>query len=170
MKYTFESIIERDTDFAIINAFLRNDKVKVLDKEEVVLEPIGEFESLVGPFKKVDVSRNQIDFFYEINGVRVKAPVENGYKINAVEGNACYKKTYRYAFNRQAVILDDGAELKGKVEKVVDYGNQKYALLKVGEQDLLVEVKEDFAQEEVGLIIDGKDIEVWQQEIDFRIC
>ena len=169
-RYLFALVDESVKEGATYSFSLRNDKVKVLDKEEVVLEPIGEFESLVGPFKKVDVSRNQIDFFYEINGVRVKAPVENGYKINAVEGNACYKKTYRYAFNRQAVILDDGAELKGKVEKVVDYGNQKYALLKVGEQDLLVEVKEDFAQEEVGLIIDGKDIEVWQQEIDFRIC
>lgn len=36
MKYTFESIIERDTDFAIINAFLRNDKVK-----ELFLNKIG---------------------------------------------------------------------------------------------------------------------------------
>ena len=36
MKYTFESVIERDADFAIINAFSRNKKVR-----ELFLNKIG---------------------------------------------------------------------------------------------------------------------------------
>ena len=36
MKYTFESIIERDADFAIINAFIRNKKVRGLFLNKIV--------------------------------------------------------------------------------------------------------------------------------------
>ena len=147
---------------------LRNDKIRVVN----VLEPIGEQEALVGSFKKHDVGRNEVEFFYNINGIDVSAPVEAGYKINAVEGNACYKKLYRYVFDRKAVVLGEG-ELSGSVSKILDYGNQKYAKLLVGQQELLVEVAPDFAAaegEKVAFKLNGADLEVWQQEIDFRIC
>ena len=116
-----------------------------------------------------EVGRNQVEFFYGIEGVDVAAPAEAGYKINAVEGNKCYKKNYRYAFNRKVVALGQG-ELSAVVDEVIDYGNQKYAKLSVGEQKLLVEVPADFADKELKIEIKGSDIEVWQQEIDFRIC
>ena len=152
---------------------LRNDKVRVLVNKEPVLEPIGEQEALEGTFKKRDVGRNAVEFDYIVNGVAINAPVEAGYKINAVEGNACYKKTYRYVFNRKAVkLLEEEAAggLEGKVEEVLDYGNQKYARIAVGEQRILVEVEADFAAEKVLLQVAGEDFEVWQKEIDFRIC
>ena len=152
---------------------LRNDKVRVLVNKEPVLEPIGEQEALEGTFKKRDVGRNAVEFDYIVNGVAINAPVEAGYKINAVEGNACYKKTYRYVFNRKAVkLLEEEAAgaLEGKVEEVLDYGNQKYARVAVGEQRILVEVEADFAAEKVLLQVAGEDFEVWQKEIDFRIC
>ena len=148
---------------------LRNDKVRVLVDGQPALEPVGEQEALEGQFKKRDVGRNAVEFDYIINGVAINAPVEAGYKINAVEGNACYKKKYRYVFDRKAVVLGEG-QLEAKVEQVVDYGNQKYAKLLIGDQSLLVEVPEDFAEETVKLQINGEDMEVWQKEIDFRIC
>ena len=153
---------------------LRNVKIRVLVDKEVVLEPIGEQEALEGAFKKRDVGRNAVEFDYVINGVAINAPQEAGYKINAVEGNSCYKKTYRYVFNRKAVQLLEGEEaqgaLLGQVEEVLDYGNQKYARVAIGEQRILVEVEGEFAAEKVLLQIKGKDFEVWQKEIDFRIC
>ena len=35
----------------------------------------------------------------------VEAPVENGYKINSIDGNDCYKNTYRFVINRNDVEI-----------------------------------------------------------------
>ena len=168
-RYLFALVDDKVKAGAKYGFSLRNDKIKVVAGEKVLLEPIGEIESLVGSFKMKEVGRNQVEFFYGIEGVDVAAPAEAGYKINAVEGNKCYKKNYRYAFNRKVVALGQG-ELSAVVDEVIDYGNQKYAKLSVGEQKLLVEVPADFADKELKIEIKGSDIEVWQQEIDFRIC
>ena len=45
-----------------------------------------------------------------------------------------------------------------------------FARLALGEQRILVEVPEDFAEASVNFSVPGEAIEVWQQEIDFRIC
>ena len=152
-----------------LSCSLRFDKVLVKDGEEKLLEPIGEQEHLIGMFKKHEMGRNQIQFFYDIEGIVLDAPLEAGYKINAVEGNACYKKTYRYVFNRKAVKLGEG-QFECAVEGLLDYGNQKYAQVAVGGQKLLIEVPADFAEEKVVFGLSGEDFEVWQQEVDFRIC
>ena len=56
------------------------------------------------------------------------------------------------------------------MEKVLDYGNQKYARLRIGEQEILAEVSPNFDAQEVKVWLSGDAFEVWQQEIDFRIC
>lgn len=99
----------------------------------------------------------------------MQAPNESGYKINAVEGNKCYAKNYRYVFDRKAVKLGEGS-LTGNVVKILDYRNQKYAILAVGQQTVTVEVDPKFGGTQVKFAVDGKDFEVWQQEINFRIC
>ena len=168
-RYLFAIVDDSVKAGAKYSFSLRNDKIEVLVDGQSVLAPIGEQEHLVGNFSKKDVGRNQVAFFYDIEGTKLDAPLEAGYKINAVEGNNCYKKQYRYVFDRKAVVLGEG-ELQGQVQKVLDYGNQKYALLAIGAQQLLVEVPADFAGEQVAVKLNGEDFEVWQQEIDFRIC
>ena len=149
---------------------LRNDKIRVLVEGQPVLEPIGEQEFIEGSFKKKEYGRNKIDFFYHVEGDDIPAPVESGYKINAVEGNNCYKKIYRYVFDRKTISLDKEIGLMAKVQKVLRYGNQTYAKVLIGQQELLVEVAPDFAAEEVKVFLEGPAFEVWQKEIDFRIC
>ena len=168
-RYLFALVDESVKEGANYSFALRNDKVRVLVDGQPVLEPVGEQEALEGQFKKRDVGRNAVEFDYIINGVAINAPVEAGYKINAVEGNACYKKNYRYVFDRKKVVLGEG-NLEGRVEKVLEYGNQKYAKLLIGEQSILVEVPNDFNDENVKIQIAGEDFEVWQKEIDFRLC
>ena len=148
---------------------LRNDYLRLIVDGKSVHEPFGQTEALVGSFEKKEVARNQYEFYYNIEGVQVLAPNEAGYKINAVEGNKCYQKQYRYVFNRKAVKLGEGP-LTGNVIQILDYKNQKYAVLKVGLQTVTVEVDPKFAGTQVQLAVDGKDFEVWQQEINFRIC
>ena len=168
-KYLFALVDEKVKAGAKYSFALRNDKVRWFVDGQAVLEPIGEQEHLIGSFKMHEVGRNQVEFKYCIEGVDIDAPLDAGYKINAVEGNKCYKKNYRYQFDRKAVVLGQGA-LSAVVDEVIDYGNQKYALLSVGQQKLLVEVPADFNETALNIEVKGEDFEVWQQEIDFRIC
>ena len=147
------------------------DKIHVVAGEKEI-QPLGEKESLVGTFMKYETRENKsrvLHFQYNIDGVMIEAPVGNGYKINAVEGNECYRRKYRYTFNRKAVELGEEGIL-GKVTRILDYGNAKYAKLDVNGQELLIEVDKDFAAEEVHFLINGENIEVWQIEIDMLIC
>ena len=168
-RYLFALVDESVKAGANYSFSLRYDKLEVKVAGQEVLKPIGEQEAIIGAFKKHDVGRNQVEFFYAVEGDDIPAPLECGYKINAVEGNNCYKKQYRYVFDRKSVTLGDQG-LAAKVEKVLDYGNQKYARLRIGEQEILAEVSPNFDAQEVKVWLSGDAFEVWQQEIDFRIC
>ena len=171
-RYLFALVDEQVKEGAKYSFSLRNDKIRLLVNNEVVLEPIGEQEAIEGTFKKKEYGRNKIDFFYNVEGDDIPAPVECGYKINAVEGNNCYKKVYRYVFDRKTIKLVGMEEigLPAKVEKILEYGNQTYAKVLIGQQELLVEVEQGFNAEEVKVFLAGDSFEVWQKEIDFRIC
>ena len=168
-RYLFALVDEKVKAGDKYSFALRNDKLALKVEGKEVLAPIGEQEALIGSFKKHDVGRNAVEFFYSIEGDDIPAPLDCGYKINAVEGNACYKKNYRYVFDRKAISLGDKG-LLAKVEKVLEYGNQKYARVAIGAQSLLVEVPDDFNASETRVWLSGDTFEVWQQEIDFRIC
>ncbi len=152
---------------------LLNDKVELVVGEEVILTPVKKQESLFGTFSKQEVRENRervLNFFYHVDSVRIPAPQSNGFKINAVEGNDAYKKKYHYVFDRKAVRLLPEGGILATVSKIVDYGNQKYALLDIAGQPLLIEVDAEFNQPSVNIWIDSDNIEVWQAEIDMRIC
>ncbi len=168
-RYLFALVDEKVKAGAKYKFALRNDHLRILVDGKSVHEPFGATEALVGSFSMKEIGRNAVEFYYGVNDVQVLAPNESGYKINAVEGNKCYQKKYRYVFDRKAIKLGEG-ELKGAVSQVLDYGNQKYAVLNVGDQVVTVEVDPKFAAQEVNFKVEGKDIEVWQQEINFRIC
>ena len=148
---------------------LLNDKIDYLDGDEVKLSAIKPNEEFIGKFAKKELKRNEIEFSYIVNGVSFSAPNTCGYKINAIEGNKCYKKDYRLVFNRKAIsLVSEG--IKGVVKEVYDYINQKYALVDFDGQELVIEVAPDFADSEVSISVPGEAIEIWQQENDFRIC
>ena len=151
---------------------LLNEKLNLLVDGKEVLAPLGDKEALVGTFTKSETKENKervLHFQYNINGVKIEAPVTNGYKINEVEGNECYRRKYRYAFDRSKIELADEG-IHAEVKEVLDYGNQRYAVLLVGEQQILMAVDNAFSAQEVNFLIKGEDIEVWQIEIDMLIC
>ena len=147
------------------------DKIKVVG-ENLSLEPLNEKESVSGKFIKKDISRTEVEFYYVINEEKIHDNVGNGFKINSVDGNECYKKTYKYVFDRsKAIVGDDG--VKAVVERILDYGYIKYALAKVGEDEILLivpEGKEVAVGGEINFSLVGEDIEVWEPKNDFRIC
>ncbi len=147
------------------------DMVRLIAGEEVLANPVGPQEALRGSFEMLQVGRNDYEFYYNINGYKVKAPEVCGYKINSVEGNACYKKQYKYVFNRDALKFEPEG-IEAQVEGIRDYGNRKYAMLSVNGQKILALVDDKFDAKAgtVKFVVPAEAIEVWQEESDFRIC
>lgn len=147
------------------------DKVKLFANGNVLLEPVSKEEAIRGTFEMEQIGRNEYEFYYNINGFRIRANDAAGFKINSVEGNACYKKTYKYVFNRSALkFAEDGVE--ATVCGIRDYGINRYAELSVNGQSILAIIDKDFDlnAKSVKLEIPADAIEVWQEESDFRIC
>ena len=152
---------------------LLNEKIDIREGNETILKAISNKEQLIGKFEKFDNRKTKnLEFFYNINGVKVAAPQVNGYKINAVEGNNCYRKNYCYAFDRSAIQLVEEGEnaIKANVLEVLDYGNINFARLDVDGQQVLVEVEKDFDKQEVNFLVSGEAIEIFSLDIDMRIC
>lgn len=102
--------------------------------------------------------------------LRLKAPQINGFKMNQVEGNSCYKKQYRYVFKRDNLILTGGEGIQGNILSRLDYGNRVYALVDVNGQNILVNIDRDYSLDTVSFLLSGDDIAIYQKEIDMRIC
>ncbi len=157
-------------DFALLNEKLN---IRKLDGSEL-LAPIAENESINGRFlKKDNRAEKDLDFFYKIGDVEIPAPRTQGYKMNAVEGNKCYLNTYKFVLNRDKILVnseEEGIELPAKVVKLLRYGNKTYARVALAEQEMVVNVPNDFEGQELKLKLRGEDIEVWSIDIDMRVC
>jgi len=150
------------------------DKVKFVANGEAILEPIGEEEELVGTFGKIERRENKeriIDFHYNINGVLIEAPRENGFKMNAVEGNKCYKNNYKYVVNRRAINVVEEGGIPASVVEILDYGHVSYAKLDVAGQELLIELAPgQMVEGDIQISFAGEDVAVHSLDIDMRIC
>ena len=136
---------------------------------------MGDEDPLNGTFYKTEVKENGervLHFFYKIGDYSVEAPQEHGYKINAIDGDACYKKTYKYTVKRDSLrIAEEGGEgLSGKFCELMDYGNVCFARIDAGGQEFLVNASPDFKADNVKVAFDGKDVSVYSIESDMKIC
>ena len=148
------------------------DKIKIVG-ENLQIEPLPERESLLGKFVKKDISRTEVEFYFVINNEQIHDTKGNGFKINSVDGNECYKKQYKYVFERQNATISQDGGIKGTVTEVLDYGYIKYARTQVGEESILLIVPKGLelaASQEITFTLKGEDIEVWEPVNDFRIC
>lgn len=154
---------------------LLNEKLNVRVNGEEVLKAVEDEVSLIGTFSKAEVKENRervLHFFYNICGWQLEAAPEQGYKINSIDGDNCYKNTYRYVIDRNAVrIAEEGeAGLDCRVTDICDYGNVRFAAAEAEGQRFLVTVGRDFSGERVRVTMDSKDVSVYSTRIDMKIC
>lgn len=155
---------------------LLNDKLTLVNGEETLLLPIGEKESMIGTFQKKEVKENRqrvLKFYYHINGVSILAPVDNGYKMNTIEGTKSYKNNYKYVIDRKDIHLAEMTTeetIPATVDSIIDYGNIRYAKLNVDGSNVLVPVDEKFDKKEALIEVKGENIEVYSLDIDMKIC
>ncbi len=140
-----------------------------------VLKAVGNEESLTGTFSKTEVKENGdrvLHFFYNIGGYTLEAAPEQGYKINSIDGDACYKNTYRYAVDRGSIRIVSTNEpgLDCTVKEMLDYGNVGFAKVDANGQELLIKVGPDFTGNKVRVAFDSKDVSVYSTTIDMKLC
>lgn len=174
-RFLFALVDDKVKAGAKLSFSLRNDKIRILDAEgNVLLEPVDDEVSFNGTFNKYETKEKHervLHFNYNINGVNFEAPVNNGYKMNAVEGNACYRNTYRYQLNRDDVLVEANG-IAGSVKKVLDYGNACYALVDFGGQEVLInnQERELAVDNDIFVTVKPDVIGVYSLDIDMKIC
>ncbi len=149
-----------------------NEKVNLISDNKQLLKQIDDYEEFIGDFSKTEVRENKenvLHFFYSIDGYKLEAPRENGYKINSIDGDDSYKNTYKYCIKRNDIKLADEG-LYGEVFEILDYGNVRFARIKTKSNEVLINVDRDFDKKNVNLAFDSKDILVYSTKIDMRIC
>jgi ABC-type sugar transport systems, ATPase components len=152
-----------------------NEKLNLNAEGRDVLKAVDDEVSLNGTFFKSELKENGdrvLHFFYRIGDYTLETSPEQGYKINSIDGDNCYKYTYRYAVSRDAVRLAEEGEagLEGSVTEYCDYGNIRFAKVSADGQEFLIKVDPAFEADKVRVAMDSKDISVYSTRIDMKIC
>ncbi len=152
-----------------------NEKVNLTVDGAEVLKAVDPEVSLTGRFTKTEAKKNGdrvLHFFYNVGDYSVEAAPEQGYKINSIDGDACYKNTYRFAVDRDNIRLADKAEpgLDVRVRELLDYGNVRFARVEAAGQDFLIRVAPDFSADTARVAFDSGDVSVYSTAIDMKLC
>ncbi len=174
-SYVFALVGEDVQEGSDYSFSLLNEKVNIAVSGTEVLKAVGNEESLTGTFSKTEVKENGdrvLHFFYNIGGYTLEAAPEQGYKINSIDGDACYKNTYRYAVDRDSIRIVSANEpgLDCTVKEMLDYGNVGFAKVDANGQELLIKVGPDFTGNKVRVAFDSKDVSVYSTTIDMKLC
>ena len=164
-----DSVKERDNySFSLLN-----EKVDLKAGGEELLKAIPDEDTLDGTFYKTEVKEGGervLHFFYKIGDYSLEALPEDGYKINSIDGDSCYKKTYRYAVDRGSMHLSDGEGLAVEICEILDYGNVRFARAKAKDQEFLIKAGEDTVTGPAKVAFSSEDVSVYSIESDMKIC
>ena len=157
---------------------LRYDAIQVMVDDQIILSPILEKEVLMARFLCIkskahahDIFKTRHQYFLQIGTHRIEVSKDTAKKIKAVDGYHSYKKPYKLIFNQQDLVLDTTSDLVGKVVEKLDYQQTSYLRLDVDGQSILLKVdpkQKDVT--EVRINIDVNKLEIWHNEVDFRIA
>ena len=154
---------------------LLHEKINVSANGEEILKAIPDEVELTGHFSKTEVKENGdrvLHFFYNIGEYSLEADPQQGYKINQIDGDGCYKNTYKYTVDRDCIRLAKEAEagLKGQVKEILDYGNVRFAKVDSDGQEYLIKVAPGFNAGDVRVAFDSQDVSVYSTRIDMKLC
>ncbi|MBR3036513.1 MAG: TOBE domain-containing protein, partial [Lachnospiraceae bacterium] len=174
-SYLFALVGDEVQEGSLYGFSLLNEKLNVSANGKEVLTAIPNEIELTGTFSKTEVKENGervLHFFYNIGDYSVEAEAQRGYKINQIDGDSCYKNTYRYQVDRDALRLAGEGEkgLKGKVKELIDYGNVRFAKIDSNGQEFLIKVGPEFKANDVRVAFDSRDVSVYSTRIDMKLC
>lgn len=174
-SYLFALVNETVKEGDTYRFSFENEKLNLNVEGKEALKAVDDEVSLMGTFFRKEIKEGHdrvLHFFYKIGDYTLETSPEQGYKINSIDGDNCYKYTYRYAINRDAVRLAEEGEagLEGRVVDYCDYGNIRFAKVSADGQEFLIKVDPAFALDKVRVAMDSKDVSVYSTRIDMKIC
>ncbi len=173
-SYLFALVDESVREGEEYSFSLLNEKLGLHAGGKELLKAVEDEVSLTGRFSKKEVKENGervLHFFYDIGGYTLEAEPEHGYKINSIDGDSCYKNTYRYVLDRSRIrLVGSQPGLDAAVKELLDYGSVRFARVEADGQSLLIRVEPAFAGKQVRLAFDSKDVSVYSTAIDMKIC
>ena len=184
-RYLFALLDEHVEENEMYSFDILFDKVKIINNGETILSEISDEVSLFGRFSKEE--KREIDedetsptfnkkvrkyyFYASIGDTKFNLPIESGYKMNTIEGNNCYKRTYKYVVNMDDIqVVDEEYGLAINVINILDYGINKYALVETNEQTFLIKDNGYNVGDVLHINIPGDKISIYSTEIDMKIC
>ena len=174
-SYVFALVDDTVREGDLYGFSLLNEKLNVSVDGREVLKAVDDEVALEGSFSKTEVKENGervLHFFYNIGDYSVEAAPEHGYKINSIDGDSCYKNTYKYTVDRDKVRLAEGSEpgLSARVKEILDYGNVQFAKVEANGQEFLIKASPGFKADNVKLAFDSQDVSVYSTAIELKLC
>ena len=174
-SYLFALVDDKVREGDMYHFAIANQKVNVIKDGAEVLKAVKAEEVLPGTFSKTEVKENGdrvLHFFYNIGEYTIETAPENGYKINSIDGNNCYKYTYNYAIDREKirVVSENEPGLPAVVNGYLNYGNIRFVKVEAAGVPMLIHVDDKFDKKNVRLAFDSKDIGVYSTRIDMKLC
>ena len=175
-RYLFAIVDDSVKEGADYGFSLLYDKIGVKAEEKELLVPCSDEVSFEGHFSKQEIREKGgrvMHFYYKICDYTLEALQENGYKINSIDGDNCYKYTYRYVVpgDKIRLVSEEEPGLDAEVVRKLDYGNVCYADAKTGDgQSFLVKIDRDFDGAKIRVAFDSADVSVYSTRIDMILC
>ena len=127
------------------------EKLVFMKDDEVVVDAIPENINLNIKFPIIGSGKNK-KYVFEIEGNQLDASFEKLQKIAFVDGRNCHKKTYSITSKTSDLVISDKG-ISAKVIKELDYVNNKYYELSVGDKIIYLKKTTDL-NGEIHLVID----------------
>ena len=148
-------------------------QITIKTKEKEVVTPLSVTNSFVGEFINKKVKDGFLHYHneYFIRLLESEFPsLETITKkmCQAYENRELFHKKYLYSFSPDAIKISNEG-IKGIVKNRLDYGNNIYVLIKIGDKEIVVKNNEVNNDEEVYLQFDFEKMEVTEIERDIKI-
>lgn len=148
-------------------------QITLIGKEKEVLTPISKNNSFVGEF----INRKVKDGFLKYHNEYYIKFLDNEFvssdnitkkMCQAYENRSLFHKKYLYTFSPDSItIAEEG--IKGIVNNVLDYGKEIFAVVKIGNREIMVKHDNVKINDEVFLKFDFEKMGVTEIERDIKI-
>lgn len=149
---------EGETVVAALNC--ENSLKGKISKHKIVVE-----KEIKGKMKKV----NDLSFSLDIAGATFECSRALAMRLVNGGGQDIFNKDLEFKFSPYDVAAAESG-IAAAVEKVVDYGKEKFAVCKVGEATVNVSVPQDFAEESVTLSLDVDKLAIIETDRAIRLA
>ncbi len=173
-------LTDGETDLTAVTGVSVDLKRVILKNAQTVLEAVPLFNSAEGVMSKKKIAveeeengkvkkRRKTAYSFEILGCPFECEEAKALRVVSGGGSRIYGKPLTFTFSPyQIKPAEEGIE--AVVERILDYGAERFAKCKAGENVLYVYVGADFAGESVKLAVDTESVVVTEVERGIRLA